>query len=325
MNLDRFVTERGDAWAELEELVRTARRRPQRLGPERILRLGALYRAAVADLALARRRFAGDPVVRRLEDLVGRARHLVYAAPTRRMSTIRFLRWGYWRLVAERPAALAVAALLLFAPAMLAGGWALEDRPAALGLVPSEFRDATGSERPWTDMPSGDQAAFSSAVLTNNVKVTFVAFAGGIAVGLLTAIVLVLNGVVLGAVAGLMIGAGNGVGFLQLVTGHGVLELSCIVVAGATGLRLGWSLVEPGRLTRGASLVREGRRAVAIVLGTAPWLVVAGIVEGFRAELAEAGAAVVVAVGFGLGAIYWGLVWSQGRHGPDPFAEVDAT
>src|SRR5207302_1461837 len=91
------------------------------------------------------------------------------------------------------------------------------------------------------------------------------------------------NGVVLGAVAGLMIGAGNWVGFVDLVTGHGVLELSCIVVAGAAGLRLGWSIVDPGRRTRAASLTAEARRTIGIVLGTTPWLVVAGIVEGFRA------------------------------------------
>jgi hypothetical protein len=77
MKLDAFLEDRQRAWTELEGLVRDAKRRPQRLGPDRVLRLGALYRSAAADLALARRRFPADPVVPRLEERVGRARDRV--------------------------------------------------------------------------------------------------------------------------------------------------------------------------------------------------------------------------------------------------------
>ena len=314
MNLDRFERERHETWAELDELVRRAGRRPERLGPAGALRLGALYRGAAADLALARRSFPGDPVVGRLEQLVGRARHLVYDAPSGRGSLLRFFRRGYWRLVAERPLALLVAAVLLFAPAALAGGWALEDPGAAIGLVPAEFRSVTEPRTEGADLGLGaqEQAAFSSSILTNNIQVTFLAFAGGIAAGLLTALVVVYNGVLLGALAGLSIGAGNARPFFELVTAHGVLEISCIVVAAAAGLRFGWALVEPGRRSRVESLTMEARKAIAIILGTAPWLVVAGLVEGFVTPRGT-GLPAVVGVGFGLGLLYWTLVWRLGR------------
>ncbi len=67
-------------------------------------RLGALYRATTADLALARRRFAGDPTVARLEALVTRARPLVYDRARRGGSVAEFATTGYWRRVRERPA-----------------------------------------------------------------------------------------------------------------------------------------------------------------------------------------------------------------------------
>ena len=105
-------------------------------------------------------------------------------------------------------------------------------------------------------------------------------FAAGIAFGIGSAFLLLFNGVLLGVVGGLSIGAGNGRPFFELVTAHGVLELSCIVVAGAAGMSLGWSLLEPGRRTRLGSLRHEARNAVLLILGTAPWLVVAGLVEG---------------------------------------------
>ena len=313
MNLDRFLSERGESWQELEALVRNGRRRPERLGSEGVLRLGSLYRAAAADLALARRSFPGDPVVGRLEQLVGRARSLVYDAPTRRGSLIRFVSRDYWQLVVEKPLALAIAAVLLFAPAVLSASWALHDPGAAVGLVPDEFRAVTESERPWRDLSPAEQADFTTTVFTNNIRVTLGAFAGGVVFGLVTGAILIINGILLGAIGGLMIGAGNGVGFLELVTAHGVLELTCIVVAGAAGLRLGWAIVDPGTLTRAQSAGREARRTVALALGTAPWLVVAGIVEGNRARLAGAGVAVVIGVGLALGAAFWALVLWRGR------------
>ncbi len=318
MNLDRFQREREPAWRELAGLVASARRRPERLGPDGVRRLGALYRSAAADLALARRRFRGDPVERRLEALVGQARHLVYDAPTRRIAPLRFFARDYWRLVASRPVPLVVSAVLLFGPAVLAGGWALGDPGAAGGLVPGEYRSVTEPRPGGSDLglTVEEEAEFASAVFTNNIQVSFLALAGGMALGLVTAFVLVYNGTLFGAVAGLATEAGNGRVFFELVTAHGVLELSCIVVAGAAGLRLGWSIVDPGRMRRIDSLAAEARRTVGIVLGTAPWLVLAGLVEGFLTP-AGTGLAAVLVVGFGLAALYWALVVVLGRERGD--------
>jgi uncharacterized membrane protein SpoIIM required for sporulation len=122
---------------------------------------------------------------------------------------------------------------------------------------------------------------------------------------------LIQNGIMLGAVAGLAIGAGNGRPFFELVVAHGVLELSCIVVAGAAGLRLASAIVDPGTRPRMDALRTEARAAVEIVLGTAVWLVVAGLVEGFLTPAGK-GLAVVLVVGLGLGVLFWGLILWRG-------------
>jgi uncharacterized membrane protein SpoIIM required for sporulation len=314
VNLDAFVRDRSEAWSRLDTLVRDARRRAESLGPEGVLELGSLYRAAAADLALGRRAFPGDPVVARLERLVAAARTLVYAVPSRRGGLRRFVTHGYWRLVAERWVVLALAAALLFGPALLSGAWALDDPGAAAGLVPTEFQSVTEPRPEGQDLglAPDEEAAFSAAIMTNNIRVSLFAFAAGILAGLGTAAVLILNGVLLGAVGGLAVGAGNGRPFFELVAAHGVLELSCILVAGAAGLRFGWALVEPGTGTRGDALRREARPALALVLGTAPWLVVAGLVEGFVTP-AGIGLTGALAVGFALATVYWGLVVFLGR------------
>jgi len=312
-----FLEQRRARWGELDALVGQAGRRAESLGPDGVRRLGALYRASAADLALARRRFAGDPAVARLEALVTRARPLVYDRARRGGSVVEFATTGYWRRVRERPGLLLISALLLFGPWVLASVWAVRDPGAASGVVPSEYRSVTEPRR-GTDLglSTDEQAAFSSEIFTNNIRVTIVAFAGGIAAGLGTAALLVYQGMLFGAITGLSIWAGNGRFFFELVTAHGVLELSCVIVASAAGLRMGWALVSPGHRRRGVALAAEARVAVEIVLGTAPWLVVAGLVEGFITPRGL-GLGPVIVIGVTLGAVYWGLVLWRGRAARD--------
>jgi uncharacterized membrane protein SpoIIM required for sporulation len=318
MRLDRFITARSPDWHELELLVRQAGRRPERLGPERLLRLGGLYRAAAADLARLRRHAPRAPETARLETLVRQGRQVVYDARTRRRSVIRFFVTDYWRLIAERRKALLVAFVLLFGSAALAALWGVHDPAAATGVIPGQFRPALQPGHPWHDMSASQQAAFTSEVFTNNIQVTLVAFAGGMTGGIATALALLYNGLLLGVIGGLMGQAGNGVGFIDLVTAHGVLELSCILVGGAAGLSLGWSIISPGLRTRRVSLQREATQCLLLVAGTAPWLVVAGIVEGNRANLAESGLGAVIGTGVGLGLVFWGLVLWRGRVRDEP-------
>ncbi len=313
MNLDRFLHDGQGRWAELQALVTRAKGRAERLKPHGVRRLGALYRAAAADLALARRRFPLDPSVGMLEDLVGRARHLVYASEVRRETVRGFLRRRYWQRVAERPVLLVLAAILLFAPMVLGAIWALDDPGAAGGIVPGALAGPSGQEE-GADLgfSTTESAAFSTQIFVNNIRVAFLALAGGISAGVLTAGALLFNGVVIGVVTGLSVEAGRTSDFVQLVAPHGVLELSCIVVAGAAGLRVASALVSPGRRRRSEALVGEARPAVEVALGTALWLVLAGLVEGFVTP-AGIGVGPALALGWGLGALYWALVWRLGR------------
>jgi uncharacterized membrane protein SpoIIM required for sporulation len=315
VKVEHLIADREADWARLEELLRRAGGRPERLGPDGVRELGARYRAAAADLALARRRFPGDPVTARLERLVAAGRQAVYGSVRRRGSLRAFLARGYWRRVRERPAALAVAAALMFGTAALAMLWGATDPGAASGVVPTDFIDAAHPPTGDRGFSAADSAAFSSAIFTNNIQVALVAFAAGITAGLGTALSLVFNGLILGAVLGISIDAGTTGQVLRLIVAHGVLELSCITVAAAAGLRMGWALVDPGSRRRRDALAEEARAAVVIAVGTAPWLVVAGLVEGFVSPSGEA-PGVVAAIGLGLGALYWGLVLGRGRPAP---------
>ncbi len=315
VNLPGFVAERRARWDELRALVERAGGRVDRLPPTDVLRLGHLYRSAAADLALARRRFAGEAPVAALEVLVGRARGLVYANVSRRDSVRHYVTTGYWQRVRERPVHLAVAVLLLFGPMVGFGFWSNSHPVEATRIAQVSPLSSGGG-----DGPTGADRGFSTAestnlsaqIFTNNARVAFVAFAGGLTGGLLTGASLLFNGLIVGLVGGLSIGSGNGDVVLRLLLPHGLLELSLIAVAGAAGLRVGWALVRPGRRLRSAALAVEARAAAEMALGTAVLLVPCGLVEGFVTPRGLSMAS-AWAVGLALAGTFWALVWWRGR------------
>jgi uncharacterized membrane protein SpoIIM required for sporulation len=314
MNLEAFLADGAPAWQELEQMLGRADGRPERLGVEGILELGRLYRATVADLALARREFPGDPVLERLEPLTLRARHVIYSERTRARSLRAFFAREYWQDIWANRRLLAVALVAMFAPTLLAGVWAIVDPGAAIGLVPSAYRAAADPQTRHLSEGLSTQAAFASSIYTHNITVTFLTFAGGITLGFGTLVLLAYNGLLLGALGGLTIQAGTFSVFVRYVVPHGLLELSCISIAGVAGLRLARALIDPGTRPRGELLTEEARGAVQMVLGTAPWLVLAGLTEGFVTPRALPLAA-ALAVGLAWAILFWSLVLLRGSHG----------
>ena len=311
MNLSDFVAARSPAWDAFQGDLRRAHGHPERLGTEGALEFGRRYRAVTADLAYARRRFRGDPVVARLELLVGDGAQAMYGRRERSSSPLDFATTGYWRLIVGRPGLLAAAAFTTVASVVLAMLWGMHDPTAALGLVPARFRPAAHVHLHALPGGATTLAVLAGSIFTNNIQVSFLVFAGGLLLGLGTLAILAYNGLMVGALAGITIQAGNFDVFLRYVLPHGVLELSCFTVAAAAGLRLGWALIDPGWLTRGAALRREARPAVAMIIGTAPWLVAAGLTEGFVTPQALPLPA-ALAVGLGLGGTFWSLVFARG-------------
>ncbi len=315
MNLDAFLSEGAPAWDALEALLERAGNRPERLGVEGVLELGRLYRTTVADLALARRRFPGDPVLGRLEALVLRARHAVYGERRSTGSLREFALRGYWRDIRTHRALLAVSLTATFAPTLLAAAWAIHDPGAAIGLVPSAYRAAADPHVRHLDVGLSTQAGLAGSIFTHNIAVTFLDFAGGLLLGVGTIFLLAYNGLLLGTLAGLTAQAGTFSVFVRYIVPHGMLELSCFSIVGVAGLRLGRALIDPGVRSRGEALRADARGAVLMVLGTAPWLVCAGLTEGFVTPRGlPLGAA--LAVGAAWFVLFWSLVLTRGRRGP---------
>jgi len=123
--------------------------------------------------------------------------------------------------------------------------------------------------------------AMSALIVTNNVKVSILAFSGCITLGALTIYILATNGLMLGGMGALFTNAGFGRDFWATIAPHGVIELTAIQIAGAAGLLIAAAMIYPGRRSRRSLIVLNARRAGTLIIGVASMLVVAGLIEAF--------------------------------------------
>src|ERR1700681_1200831 len=282
-SLSNFTPSRQPHWAELEGLLaRSAGNGLRSFDADQIEAFARAYRQTVCDLAIAQRDFPDDQLTLWMNGLASRAHLRLYRAPAPSWRRLGLFFWTDFarRFRAARPYLL-VSALLLFGPALVAYLAALLDPTLRDALVPADLRDVMESGSTWTDIQPAVRPGMATLIFTKNIQVSFLAFAGGVLFGLGTVYVLVSNGLSLGSVLGAAQFYGVAPLLWSFISPHGYLELTCIVIAGAAGLMLGSALLRPGLQLRREALARAARRAVELVIGTAPVLVVAGLIEGF--------------------------------------------
>lgn len=311
-----FLQSRQMSWQQLDQLLQRAQGGSRHLTPEEIETLGRLYRAAVSDLALAQRDFPQHDVTRYLNQLVGRGHSLLYRG---NLFSTRDLRTFFTHTMPQTWRAawryVLVAMVLLFGPALLGGVLTASDPARAAVVLPAGLEAtvyAIENHEPWFYFEGGDQPAAASFITSNNIRVSVLAFAGGMLAGLLTIYVLVLNGLMLGGLLGLAV-YHQFYDLLHFVIGHGVIELSVITFAGASGLMFGWAILHPGPFSRADALRQAGRRALIVLLLSALWLIVAGAIEGFISPVEALDPTVKWSVGLGSGLLMYGYLLLAGR------------
>jgi uncharacterized membrane protein SpoIIM required for sporulation len=329
-DVERFLREREPHWHELESMLAAVERKGTRsLGIEGARRFAKLYRMVSADLVRARTELVDASIQDYLNDLVARAYRQVYAGTVGSgWGVLRFFALEFPALVrAERRVVALSAALFLLGGVVGAAGMAVDPGAAAV-LVPEQHQAHTPGERIAEEESSAghgsDEAAqFSSFLFTHNIQVSFLVFAMGITFGIGTSALMFYNGVPLGALAWQYHASGHGVFFWAWILPHGIPEISEIVIAGAAGLILARGLLWPGRRTRRDALVHEAKRAVRLVVGGMPVLVLAGLIEGtisqMHAPIMPYWAKLLFACVVGAGLFTW--LFRAGRSLPDPDAE----
>jgi uncharacterized membrane protein SpoIIM required for sporulation len=282
-----FVELRSNTWQRLEALLRRVGRRGTRsLSPEEVLELGRLYRATTSDLAYAQGRGFDQALLEYLNRVVARAHAQVYArAPESSMRRIvDFYARTFPQEFRRSLPYFAICAALTVACAVVAYALVRAHPADAYALLPQylvseKIRKSLHDSNFAIDPTFGP--AMSALIITNNIKVSVLAFAGCMTLGALTVYIIATNGLMLGGMGALFTNAGFGKDFWATIAPHGVIELTAIQIAGAAGLLIAAAMIYPGRMRRRDLIVANSRRAGTLIVGVASMLVVAGTIEGF--------------------------------------------
>jgi len=283
--MSRFINERKNNWQRLEDLLAILDTSSlRRLSRAEVREFGELYRRAATDLAIARAETRDPKLINYLNSLVIRAHGKIYRADTNGAAVLwRFFTKDFPQTFRRNFSyiALAFAIFTLFGVASFYLCYYSVEFADHLGL--EDVRFAAQTEMRWWEKLNAANQIGSSEILTNNIRVSFLAFALGVLFGAGTVYILAYNGLLIGGVLGVCYKTNPDFAnaLVIFMVGHGVVELSCIFIAGGAGMMIGYALVNPGDLTRAQALKKKGMEAARIVIGCAIFLVIAGVIEGF--------------------------------------------
>jgi uncharacterized membrane protein SpoIIM required for sporulation len=277
MDVDVYLYTHKPAWTRLDVLSGKS----TLTGPESD-ELIALYQRASLHLATLRVRAHDPAVVAGLSAVLARARGKAMGGRTDVRTEIRDFFGTHFPAAVYRatPWWLGVAvAFLTLATAV--GTWVDRSAYARSLLAPENYdyltRPGGEFETYYTEHP---HSAFAAHVWTNNAWLAATALFTGFL--LLPALYsLFMNAVNVGITGGLMAHVGRTDVFFGDILPHGMLELTAVFVAGGAGLKLGWTMVDPGGRGRGAALAEQGRGAGIIALGLVGVLLCSGLIEGY--------------------------------------------
>jgi uncharacterized membrane protein SpoIIM required for sporulation len=287
--------EREEEWLRLDALVALCERKsPRALSDEDLMELPILYRGALSSLSVARETSLDLELITYLESLCARAYFFLYGVRTSPVGRIRQF------LLRDWPAAIrdlwpeTLVALAMLIVGTIAGYALVSSDPSWYGaFVPAELaggRDFSADAQSLrsTLYDGGGQTGlgvFATILFTHNAQVAILCFALGFAFGVPTTMLLLYHGGMVGAFFALYgaHGLGGELGGWLII--HGSTELLAILLAGAAGLRIGWSVVFPGAANRMTAAARSGKSAATAMVGVVLMLLVAGLLEGFGRQL----------------------------------------
>jgi uncharacterized membrane protein SpoIIM required for sporulation len=279
----RWIEKRKPYWDRLALIIeKTGRRGLSVLTYAELSDLGLLYRQIAADLASVREDPLSRPWAAYLNQLLARAHNLIYMGrPVRPRYILGFYRQEFPRIFRQTWKYTALAFMLFIAGAMSGFFASLADPSLQRFFLGPEMSATIDRREMWTHSVLTIKPLASSAIMTNNLSVSFTMFAAGILGGLGTVYLLAMNGVLMGVIGAACWQAGMSAQLWSFVAPHGILELPAVFIAGGGGLLLARGLLFPGEFPRRESLTHYGGQGVRLALGIIPLLLVAGVLEGF--------------------------------------------
>ena len=244
--------------------------------------LALLYRQLAADLsALRQDRTAGAHALQ-VNQLLARAHPIIYSGRKTNLKTVFLFLRDEYPAIFQRQMGFVAAAFVVTAAWGLVGAALTSAQPEFMRhFLGPQMLATLERHQMWTHSIVGVAPMATSQIMTNNLSVSFVTYAGGMVFGLGTFFYLYVNGMLLGVIGAACHQYGMSLALWSFVAPHGSLELPSILIAGGAGFRLGYGMLFPGQLRWKDSVAQGGAEATRLVAGIIPLLAIAGCLEGF--------------------------------------------
>jgi uncharacterized membrane protein SpoIIM required for sporulation len=244
--------------------------------------MALLYRQVAADLSVLRQDSTARTYAVHVNQLLARAHHIIYSGRKTNLRTLFLFLRDEYPAIFQRMFGYVLASLAVSVAFGILGAVLTTARPEFMHhALPEEMIATMERHQMWTESVVSVAPKATSAIMTNNLSVSFITFAGGIVFGLGTLFSLFQNGMLLGVVGAACHQYSMSILLWSFVAPHGSLELPSIIIAGAAGFRLAHAMLFPGALRWKDSVSSGGIEATKLVAGIIPMLFVAGCLEGF--------------------------------------------
>lgn len=318
-----------DVRARLEALLDSAEASGARMSFEDVRQLAHLYRLSSAQLAILRSRGRDPESLRHLNALCVRAyTHLQVAPPRREAQVGRFYFARFPATLAATARLQGIVAIVLLIGA-LTGATVVAQNPANIyAAIPSAMYPADDLERlvssradrekflARTPVAFGIKSVFSASLFVHNTSIGFLSFATGILLGVPTIILVLYNGITLGAFAWIFSRDASWPIFWAWLLPHAIPELLAITLCSTAGLLLGLAVLTPGRRGAAAALREAATPALELVGASVPLFVVAATIESFLRQSSISTAARFAAAALAVASIVtyvWYVQWLAAR------------
>jgi uncharacterized membrane protein SpoIIM required for sporulation len=277
-----------------EELIDRAEVPGRHLPFDELRELARMYRLSSARLAILRsRRYADPDEIRYLNALCVRAYSYLRVEPPGNLRVGRFFMRDFPATLAATAWLQALTAMLMIAGALI-GMTVVSGNPAALyacipaSMYPPErleqLADSPAQRAEFlqhTHIPFGLKSIFSASLFVHNVQVGLAAFASGILAGVPTVLLVIYNGLTLGAFAWIFSRDSAWPAFWAWILPHGIPELLAVNFCSTGGLLIAKAVVAPGRAGTASALRAAAKPALELVVAALPIFAIAAGIESF--------------------------------------------
>lgn len=297
VNATRFRQAHEADWTRLDEIVtRMEKRSIRSVSDEDLLDLPGLYRTTISSLSVARDTSLDRALIAYLEQLCTRAYFQIYGVQTPAHRQIaRFFAHGWSEAVRALWRETLLCVLLTAGAAVLAYVLIRNDPAWFYSIIPeglAEGRDPSASAQflrsTLYDKHDDFLMVFATFLFTHNAQIAIFAFALGFALGVPTILLILYNGLMLGAIVEVFAAKGLAPNIAAWLMIHGTTEIFAICIAGAAGLKIGSAIAFPGSESRAEAAVKSGRISATAMIGVVLMLAVAGLLEGIGRQTVTA-------------------------------------